>query len=221
MKMRWMFLVCGFVFVGALSWGLTADDKTATKTSLKDDAVTPSKMVLPEYDKDGALLRPVDFEKWPVVGTSVGLGYDDNAKTDPKNPGTFHNVYLQPEAFDHFVETGEFPEQTIFIVTNLPSRSTAKDKEKHSVLRSGFFADTTVGLEVSVKDSKRFEDGWAYFMYHDKAGEKPAKKRDAEQPIGRKICYDCHAEHGAVDHVFTQYYSVLTAAREKHLARQK
>ena len=56
-------------------------------------------------------------------------------------------------------------------------------------------------------------------MFHDKPGE-TKKTRDAEQPFARKVCYDCHAEHAATDLVFTQYYSVLTAAREKKLAEK-
>lgn len=212
--------VFAIMVMSLFGYGLiVADAKTSGKSSITPKEVSKA-MPLPEYNDDGALLRPVGYEKWIVVGTSVGLGYEDGAKNDPNNPGQFHNVYLQREAFDHFVETGEFPEQTIFVVTNLPSRSTKKDKEKADILRSGFFAAPTVGLEVSVKDSRRFPDGWAYFMYHDRPGEQ-RKDRDAEQPIAKKECYNCHAEHGAADHVFTQYYSVLTEARAKRLAEQK
>lgn len=175
-------------------------------------------MPVPEFDDAGRLLRPVDFETWVVVGTSIGLGYTPGDKADPKNPGQFNNVYLQRQAFDHFVETGEFPEQTVFVVTNQPSRSTKDDGK--SAIRAGFFAAPTVGMEVSVKDSTRYpDDGWGYFMFHDKPGEKK-KKRDAEKPFVRKDCADCHAEHAATDMVFTQYYSVLTEARRKRLAEK-
>ena len=193
---------------------LAADKQTTARNPLAKPGMT-----LPEFDKTGALLRPVDFEKWTVVGTSIGLGYADGPKLDPDNPGQFQNVYLQPEAFDHFVATGEFPEQTVFILTNLPSKSTKKDQEKADVLRKGFFAGSTVGLEVSVKDSQRFPDGWAYYTFHDKPGE-TKKARDAERPMAKKECYNCHAKHAATNHVFTQYYSVLTAAREKRLAHK-
>ena len=42
---------------------------------------------VPEYNTDGELLRPDDLEKGPGVGTAVGVGYEDGAKTDPQNPG--------------------------------------------------------------------------------------------------------------------------------------
>src|SRR5262249_12080602 len=147
--------LCATSFAALIAVMLFAADKK----SPAEKPAAKTAMALPEYNKSGALLRPINFEKWTVVGTSIGLGYEDGPKLDPDNPGQFNNVYLQPEAFDHFVETGEFPEQTVFIVTNLPSKSTKKDKEKADVLRNGFFAGSTVGLEVSIKDSKRFPDG--------------------------------------------------------------
>jgi hypothetical protein len=220
MRKSWAAAGIGTGLMGVIGIGLIAADKPANSKTVSPKAVVPAEMPRPEYDQTGALLQPVGFEKWVVVGTSVGLGYSDGEKTDPNNPGQFHNVYLQPQAFDHYVATGEFPEQTVFIVTNNPSQST-KRKGDHTVLRQGFFAAPTAGLEVSVKDTSRFADGWGYYIFHDKTNNPPAKVRTAEQAFARKECYDCHAEHGAVDHVFTQFYSVLTAAREQHLAEEK
>jgi len=193
---------------------LFADDKVATNP----EAPTAGKMQEPLYDQEGRLLRPAGYEKWVVVGTSIGLGYSDGDKNDPQNPGTFHNVYLQPEAFDHFVQTGEFPEQTVFIVTNNKSRPA---NTKGSVSRKGFVASATSGLEVAVKDTKRFSDGWAYFMFHDAPEKAKPETAHAERAFDRKECFDCHAEHGADDNVFTQYYSVLTEARRQYLDANK
>jgi hypothetical protein len=194
-------------------------------------AAAPRGMAVPEYDAQGALLRPVGFERWMVVGTSIGLSYSDGKANNPDDPGQFHNVYMQPEAFDHYVRTGEFPEQTIFVVTNNPSTST---KGKDSLNRNGFFAAPSTGLEVAVRDSKRFPDVWAYYMYHDTdqkfasgntdhgENDRPLKSRSAELPYPRsRACYDCHAEHGAVDNVFTQFYSVLSHARAEHVAENQ
>ena len=182
----------------------------------KKPAEVPKGMALPEYDKEGRLLRPTGFEKWVVVGTSIGLGYSDGGRTSPDNPGTFHNVYLQPEAFDHYVSTGQFPEQTVFIVTNNPSQPA---KTKGPVSRTGFVAAPTSGLEIAIKDSKKYPDGWAYFMFHDQPGKSPPRERAAERAFERKDCFDCHAEHAAHDNVFTQFYSVLTDSREKQVAK--
>lgn len=176
-------------------------------------------MPLPEYDADGKLVRPAGYEKWVVVGTSIGLGYSDGDKKDPDNPGTFHNVYMQPDAFDHYVQTGEFPEQTVLVVTNLKSQPA---KTKGPVSRIGFVAAPTSGLEVAIKDSKRYPDGWAYFLFHDKPEQQqnPDHKETATA-FPKHECFDCHAAHGADDNVFTQFYSVLTDARGKQLAKDK
>ena len=96
---------------------LFAGDKVATNP----EAPTASKMQEPLYDQEGRLLQPVGYEKWVVAGTSIGLGYSDGDKNDPQNPGTFHNVYLQPEAFDHYVQTGEFPEPSFVVAPELQS----------------------------------------------------------------------------------------------------
>ena len=190
---------------------IAADPLPASKS-----ATSPKGMALPEYDGEGKLLRPVGYEKWVVVGTSIGLGYSDGDKKDPNNPGTFHNVYLQPEAFDYYVENGEFPEQSVFIVTNNPSHPA---KTKGAVSRLGFVAAPTSGLEIAIKDSKKYPDKWAYFMFHDKPDQSPSRVRSAEAAFERKECFDCHQEHGAVDNVFTQFYSVLTEARENQVQK--
>jgi hypothetical protein len=198
--------------------------KTVAVEAAAADQAAPAGMAVPEYDEQGALLRPEGFERWMVVGTSIGLSYSDSKATDSDNPGQFHNVYMQPQAFDYYVRTGEFPEQTIFVVTNNPSTAT---KGKDSLNRAGFFAAPSTGLEVAIRDSKRYPDTWAYFIFHNAESPRSVESssgkvqtvqsRAAETAYPRAACYDCHAEHGAVDNVFTQFYSVLTQAREQHV----
>ena len=186
-------------------------------TSLADEsAQSPpekvTKMAPPEYDASGSLLRPEGYERWTLVGTSIGLDYSKDKEEGAEKTGIFHNVYMQPEAFDHYVETGEFPEQTVFVVTNNPP---TKRKGEDEINRHGHFAGNTTGLEVSVKDSKKFEEGWGYYMFYGADG-----KRTASKPSPRSACYDCHATHGEDDAVFVQFYSVLKAARAKKVAAQ-
>lgn len=201
------------LFLCPLVYALVAEEPAKTAKP------AATAMPLPEYDSEGKLLRPAGYEKWVVVGTSIGLGYSDGDKKDPDNPGTFHNVYMQPDAFDHYVQTGEFPEQTVLVVTNLKSQPA---KTKGPVSRIGFVAAPTSGLEVAIKDSKRFPDGWAYYLFHDapEQQQNPDHKQTATA-FPKQECFDCHAAHGADDNVFTQFYSVLTDAREKQLAREK
>lgn len=187
----------------------------ATVWSVADDAPRPAAsasaaMVLPEYNEAGELLRPEGYERWTLVGTSLGLDYSPDKKPDPSKPGLFHNVYMQPEAFDHYVATGKFLEQTTFVVTNNPA---AKRKGDDEINRNGHYAAPSTGLEVSVLDNDRFEDGWGFFMYYSTTG-----KRTTSKPFKREACYDCHAQHGEDNAVFVQFYSVLKSARERKLA---
>ena len=57
---------------------------------------------------------------------------------------------------NHYVERGEFAEQTVFVVTNNPPTKRKGDDE---INRKGHFASNPTGLEVSVKDSERFASG--------------------------------------------------------------
>ncbi|MBX9652604.1 cytochrome P460 family protein [bacterium] len=194
------FLSLGLMMLAA--WNTSEADEASDKASLLKG------MILPEYDERGALLRPENFETRTFVGTSLGITYS----TDPpaKGPGDFHNVYIQPEAFKYYVKYGEFPEKTLFVMTNSPaSRKAGPDL----INGRGHFAGKATGLEVSVKDSNRFDESWAYFLF------KTAGPRRAAKALPTGTCYDCHAEHGADDNVFTQFYPVLEEARKKEKSK--
>ena len=75
----------------------------------------------------------------------------------------------------------------------------------------GSYQKEFVALEASVKDSQRFEGGWAYFSFDDKDG----KPRFKANPFPKEACWACHHEKAATDHVFSQFYPVLRAAYHK------
>lgn len=156
-----------------------------------------SPAVVPQYDKDGALLRPKNFYTWVFVGSSIGLSYAKNS--DMSGPGMFHNVYTQPEAYQEFLKTGKFPEKTIFIIDMHDSQQNV------SIQKHGFTEGEAMGMDVSVKDHEHFPEGWAYFNFAYDNG-KFAEKAKA---FPKEDCFSCHAAHAASDNVFTQYYPVL------------
>lgn len=153
--------------------------------------------IVPQYDKDGALLRPKDFYTWVFVGSSIGLSYAKDG--DMSGPGMFHNVYTQPEAYGEFLKTGKFPEKTIFIIDMRDSQHNV------SIAKHGYTEGEAMGMDVSVKDHEHFPDGWAYFNFAYDSG-KFAEKAKA---FPKDACFSCHAEHAASDNVFTQYYPAL------------
>ena len=155
----------------------------------------------PKYTQTGALLLPEDFRSWVFVGASTGLSYS-STREGRSGPGMFHNVYITPRSYEHFAGTGEFPERTMLALAMY------EPSQKDGLVRGGFFEGEFIGLEIAVKDSARFEVGWAYFDFGGRNG-----LRGEAQPITGG-CASCHRQHGAVDNVFVQFYPVLRSQLE-------
>ena len=170
----------------------------------------------PEYDEKGDLKRPTDFRRWVFVGADLGLRYHKDvpdAKTRendlPKNdkPGEFHNVYIQPEAYEHYLKTGKFPDPTVLVMEVFE----AKERDAKGIVSGGFFPGAQRRVEVAVKNSKR-PDGsktdWAYYDFDKPTKATASAFRDA-------ACYDCHLKHADVDNVWVQFYPTLRDRAEK------
>ncbi len=155
-------------------------------------------MAKPAYTADGDLIRPESYRTWVFVGASLGLSYSEGAD-EREGPGAFTNVYIQPEAYRYFMETGQFPEGTM-----LPM-DVFRPGSRESINQAGYFEKDFLGMEVAVKDSKRYSEGWAYLSFRDRSGG----LRESASAFPKDRCYDCHAEHAATDNVFTQFYPVL------------
>jgi hypothetical protein len=156
---------------------------------------------MPAYDAEGRLLLPADHRRWILVGSSLALSYDGGRPSDAMGNEMFHEVLMEPTAYDHWVATGTFREGTMFVLLLhgtgegvLPSRS-------------GRFAAEIHGVEMAVKDTSRFEGSWAYFGFGGMGGVRTAAA--AEE---RESCQACHDEHAAYDNVFLQFYPLLVEA---------
>ena len=67
------------------------------------------------------------------------------------------------------------------------------------------------GIEVEVKDTRRFTStkGWGFFEFG--AGHEPAVQLDKSQ-----TCYSCHPANGAVEQTFVQFYPTLVPVATTH-----
>ena len=75
-------------------------------------------------------------------------------------------------------------------------------RQNGSINKNGHFQTTDrMGVEVHVKDGKRFKSGWAFYAFD---GEGPATMIPTSA-----TCYACHAAHAAVDTTFVQFYPTL------------
>jgi hypothetical protein len=149
--------------------------------------------VAPDYIADGQLKFPETYRQWIYLSTGFDMSY---------NPGMqmghhmFDNVFVNPEAYKTFVDTGTWPDNTMLVLEVRGAEG------KGSINQKGNFQGTDVlGLEVHVRNSKRFPGGWAFFGFDD--------KKTASMVPREATCYSCHAAHAAVDTTFVQFYPTL------------
>jgi cytochrome P460 len=154
------------------------------------------------FEGKNTLVRPEGYREWVFVGSSLGLSYAEDP-AQARTPQTYHNVYMIPWAFREFSKTGKFPEGTMMVL----ELATAENKSEPGL--QGSYEKDYTALEVSLKDSTRFDGGWGYFNFTERPGVLKAKA----DPFPKNNCWACHDQKAATDHVFTQFYPVLRAAR--------
>jgi Cytochrome P460 len=156
----------------------------------------------PRYDEKNRLLRPEGYREWVFVGSSIGMGYSEDAP-NPERATQFHNIYIEPSAYRAYAASGKFPDKTMLVMEVVASAT------KESINKHGRFEDQFIGIEVALKDESKFPDKWAYFNFIGSGGA-PLKE---STPFRKEVCWSCHNKNGASDNVFVQFYPVLKAAR--------
>jgi len=164
--------------------------------------MSEQKMFEPRFSGDNQLARPEGYREWMFVGSNLNMGYTEGpAPTESR----FHNIYIQREAFREYAATGRFPDKTVLVMEVIAAGTNA------SINKKGQFEDKPLGIEVALKDEKRFAEKWAYFNFIGKGG---AALPEAKA-FAKEACWKCHNEHAAADNVFVQFYPVLREARPK------
>ena len=148
----------------------------------------------PQYVPDGKMVMPADFRQWVFLTSSVDLSYQAG------DPGSMHmmdNVFVNPSAYRAFLASGHWPDKTVFVKENRSAESAG------TLSKGGRFQAGVMTAEIHVKDAARFPGGgWALIASPD--GSKPGEL----MPAGAS-CYSCHAQHGAVETTFVQFYPTL------------
>ena len=166
----------------------------------------------PTFTEAGAVNAPTDWRKWIFVGTPLTPNVlNDGEAAFPE----FHNVYVEPSAFEHFAKTGEWANGTQ-IAKELTLLHEGDDCDDDTgacfqVSGQGYFQGEFSGLELTVKDTDLFEDepgGWVYYSF----GHKPEPYNQTAQAFPTDSCNSCHEGSADTDFVFTQFYPVLRAA---------
>ena len=155
----------------------------------------------PQFTADGKLVRPEGYRRWVFVSSGLGMSYSQKASDDMQ---MFTNVFVNPGSYDYFLAHGTWPDKTIFVLELYGSTSQGSIN-KHGNYQTGF-----MGLDVEVKDEKRFADKWAYYGFN--SNEKTA----SPTAPSKNDCWQCHDQNAAVEHSFVQFYpELLKVAREK------
>ncbi len=161
----------------------------------------------PKWSASGELLLPKGFHEWVYLGSPL----TPNALNGGEAPfPEYHNVYVQPEAYRWYRENGEFPEGTILLKElQLTRPATNDDGSSVEVSGRGFFPAALNGIDISVKDSKRFKDtnGWGFFNF----GHHAPPYANSAAVLPADACASCHIAN-AEDMVFKKFYRPILDA---------
>jgi|SRR5215467_8851637 len=207
MKKYLLAIVAGAGLIGASSYLLVP--KPVAAQSEQSAAV---------FNADGTLQLPTGFRKWVFVGaplTPEGLNdgkYNCNAagtNCTRSNFPEYHHVYIEQKNVDAYLKTGEFPEGTVIVkeLTRVLD-PTFPDSSRKEPSGRGYFNGAYNGIDMSVKDSKRFAktNGWGFFTFGHHP--MPYNKTSAERPISE--CAGCHiANVASTDMTWIQFYPLL------------
>jgi hypothetical protein len=143
-----------------------------------------------------SLVRPADYREWVFLSSGLGMEYEAEAKPGA-NP-RFGNVFVNPASYRSFMQTGRWPDRTIFVLEFRASRS------EGSINKAGRFQGDLAILEAEVKDA-RYPDGWAFFNF-----SRNGQLLDVAEPLPESAgCVECHTKHTAVERTFVQFYPTL------------
>lgn len=158
------------------------------------------------FDSDGKLQLPTGFRKWVFVGAPLTPNGLNNGKAGFPE---YHHVYVEAKNVDAYLKTGSFPEGTVIVkeLTRVLSPM-FPDGSRTEPSGRGFFNGEYNGIDLTVKDSKRFAktNGWGFFTYgHHPL---PYAKSAAESPVSE--CAGCHIANVAkTDMTWVQFYPLL------------
>src|SRR6266542_850752 len=158
------------------------------------------------FAADGKLKLPTGYRRWIFIGAPLTPNALNNGNAAFPE---YHHVYVEARNLDAYLKTGSFPEGTV-IVKELTRvlNPTFPDGSRTEPSGRGYFNGEYNGMDVTVKDSKRFADtnNWGFFNFGHHAWplEESAKEASASE------CAGCHIANVAqTDMTWIQFYPLL------------
>lgn len=161
----------------------------------------------PQWTSSGELMLPSGYHEWVYLGSPL----TPHALNGGEAPfPEYHNVYVQPEAYRAYRRTGEFPEGTILLKElQLTTPAAHPDGSSNEVSGRGYFPAERNGIDISVKDSRRFAatEGWGFFNF----GHHAPPYAETAAALPADACAGCHIAN-ADDMVFKKFYTAILDA---------
>lgn len=163
----------------------------------------------PRFTGTGQLIRPDNYREWIYLSSGLAMTYGPADTAAATSSARFDNVFVTPQAYKAFLQTGAWPANTMFA---LEVRYSAT---KGSINNAGHYQEGFAGLEVHLKDPARFPAKWAFFEF--------AGSQQSAAPLpANSICQTCHAANGAVNQTFVQFYpTLIPVAKAKGTFKQR
>src|SRR5262249_47351543 len=118
-----------------------------------------------QFTPDGKMKLPTGYREWVFIGSPL----TPNALNGGKAAfPAFPKVYVERRNFDAYMKTGTFPEGTVLVKELvLLQKPTFPDGSQQAPSGRGYFDGAFNGMDVSVKDTKKFAktNGWGYFTF--------------------------------------------------------
>ncbi len=159
----------------------------------------------PVFNGKGELAQPKGFREWVFIGAPLTPhALNDSKAGFPE----FHNVYVEPAAYLYYKKTGKWPEGTVLVKElQLTKRGTYADGSRTEASGRGYFPAAPNGLDVSVKDSRRFArtNNWGFFNF----GHHAPPYASLAEAAPKQACAGCHMSSAHEDMVFSDFYQQL------------
>jgi hypothetical protein len=85
---------------------------------------------IPEYTSDERLKFPEHYREWIYLSSGIGMTYGPLGPQTQNGPQFFDNIFVNPEAYHSFLQTGRWPDKTILVME-------ARQAESHASINNG------------------------------------------------------------------------------------
>jgi hypothetical protein len=142
---------------------------------------------------------PADYREWIFLTSGMDMTYAQSGAVGltAGKQSVFDNVFVNPEAYKSYKQTGTWPEKTILVLENRVG------EQNVSINKAG----RTQGHEISgLEIHAKIDNEWVFYV-QSKNGEERLIPKPAS-------CYTCHEDHAASDTTFVQFYPTLLPVAE-------